>query len=654
MEISTRTYIYAQNTYPMIHKTHELSTLHPVLGFIFNFPVINLLFIVNTVTIKETATKTVGKASTYIFKLEPVGNLPSSVELVISFDAPAYIYTGSTCTTIGPATCSFIGNDNFTINNPYPTGYICCSFKEFEITGIINPNFTYPFSEIKFTMQVMDGSSLLEEWNQILRPKVGSTEYLPLHLSLPAAPFMLSPRTVTLSQVEFQLRNTDSAILANSKIIIKFPPELTFKGIPYIATHNFPFTPNITSSTYPWLEIEIDDLPINSLIHFGVGNILGPYKLGQTESFSISIAPMSASSGVQQFKLYLEAKVDITHRGVFSSFNVESSSHMTSELATYTFSFNTEDKELVLNDDSISFEIPNSIQCDHTSITGALGLSAPFLYKGRLLISEYYIVPGQSVAAGIDCQFTIQCYNPELTITTNNYVLQFWHFPDDWYLYKESGGSPLTINQMNNYLSDAVVTMSDYRPLVNNSFTFTLTRTASYNSLDLTQIIICVPDEMINTADSVEWIAGNINITPILSIVGQEILIEGISELEQSFTFKIVNIQNPPLSTDDIIFYTKTGSSGYDSEEGYTNILHISCDFPCQTCSFQIQTYYCLSCYPQNHPLFVGTNLTHRDIILYNYQCIHECPPKYFKNIPDLLCECKFIYICIYIYIYLL
>ena len=646
----------------------------------------------------------VEKCVSYTFTMYPMEELkfPDSKLQILS---PLSIGVESTCqSSLG--VCAISGS-LITITNILTSDYLG---GDPPIVALIhnayhNPGVTYLLSETLFTINT----------------KINSTTYhsiiLPVSVSDPLvirySPHILggtnpltsnSSTTVTHSTLSFNVSNIGYSIPNGHKLILTFSGDMRF-NMRFNMTPNPPtYTPMENLNIWGILNIVPDAsiiiegifttgvVPLDSDIRFDLHNILNPYALGPTNTIILDIAASNGTVDEKQFTLTTGLMVDITNIAEYSAFSVTPSNYMTSANSTYIFSITMGDGAMSI-DTRIYIQIPSTVRnCDASTIIGTLGFTSSITETNYIPSSDKYyfnmpcVVPGETIII-----FEMECENPEIMQITEDFMIQSAIITTEDIFY-EISGSPVSMNILNTFDS-VVITMTENRPLVNNTIRLTVTRTTSYPSTHIDQILIVFPDSMNIIAAGYSLISG-ILATSTFTILDQKIIIGGITQLLHVFTLDLLFIQNPPLSTDDIKLRVIT-RGGYRGEREYTNILHTICDFPCQTCEIS-NPINCESCFPEldpAHPIDIPqayffivnlkqcldecpltyyenetavcdlcdsnfcegcdvtpTNCTscYPDKFLHMYSCITPCPPHYYQNDIDWLCERKYIYIYIY------
>ena len=530
------------------------------------------------------------------------------------------------------------------------------------------------------------------------------TRYIP-HTLGGTNPFSYSSSTtVTLSTLTFNISNTQYPIPIGHKIILTFPDSDIWLFNSGLNSPTFTPMESLSIGTLTIISpstIIIDGIfttgvvPPDSDIRFSINNILNPYALGVYNNIILGIAAANGTVDEKQFTLTTGLMVDITNIAEYSAFSVTPSNYVTSANSTYKFSITLGDGRLD-EDTRIYIQIPSTVRnCDASTIIGTLGFTSSITETNYIPSSDKYyfnipcVVPGETII-----KFEMECENPETRQTTEDFMIKSAIITTGDIFY-EISGSPVSMTTPNTF-NGVVITMTENRPLVNNTIRLTVTRTANYPSTHIDRIVILFPNSMNIIAAGYSLISGIIS-TSTFIISDQKIII-GITQLLHVFTLDLFFIQNPKLSTDDIKLEIITrNSGGFKGERAYTNILHTLCDFPCQTCEIS-NVIICESCYPEldpAHPIDVpqayflvpnlkqcldecpltyyenetavcdlcdssyceGCDITPTNCtscypgkFLHMYTCITLCPPHYYQNEIDSLCERIYIYIYIYIY----
>ena len=634
----------------------------------------------------------------YKLILKPEVELRSDgVELRINH--PNSIEIGTTCiSNIG--TCSISGGSEVYITNFLSTDYTAGGTPiELEISNTYtNPAVTYLYSEIQFIVETWVNATLYHTGT--VSVSGSGVRYTP-HILVISTPLSSNTSTtVSLSTLTFNLSNKDYPLPLGYKLILTFPADLGFTSTTPTYTPLENTGGSVSICANPTMEINnaiSNALPANSDIRFSVNNILSPYALGVSSSIIVDITPGNGSIHEKYFTLDTGLTVDITQIANFSTFTVVPSSYVTSHSSIYEFSVTTDVGGLNIAH-RIYFKFPDTVRgCTSSTILATQGISSSITNKNYDSSTNKYsfdlpcaINPQSLFKFGIECLF-----NPETTRTTEEFQVQAAVITTEDIFYV-SRGSPITMNSLNTF-GGVVISMTDSRPLVNNTFSLTVTRTANYPSTHIDQVQIIFPNYINISSAGYNLISGITVGTVTFTITGQVILLGGIAQLSQVFCVELLDIQNPPLSTNDIILNVLTfHSDGTQGEQADSNILHTACDFPCETCEVSTATN-CLSCFPSNNPVYpigipeayflvpnlkrcldncpstyyenapavcdlchasyckdcdvISTNCTscYPNNFLHMHSCIIPCPPHYYQNDNDWLCE-RNIYIYIYIY----
>ena len=520
-----------------------------------------------------------------------------------------------------------------------------------------NPPLTYLYTQIKFIVKAMINNTL---YHSAQIPLSGSastdTRYIP-HILASSPILYTNSCTVSFNTLTFNLTNIDYLIPIGYKIILTFPPDLILSSTDepiYTPLENLDGITSLAVFTYPSI-MQITgvftgaSLLPNENIGFSVSNILNPYKLGLTATIQVDIAAGNGTELEKQFTLNTGLTMNIINIAEFSTFSINTNSDMTSMTTDYYFRLTLGDGRLTTAH-KIGFQVPDTVKnCEANSLEGIEGISSVLINKNYdSCDNKYYFDLPCSIDRGTYIQFKMICQNPETTMPTGDFMILATIISSPTDIFYSSTGSSLRMNTLNTF-EEIELSMTDNRPLVNNNLTLTVTRTASYPSTHIDTLEIVFPSHMNISSASHNLISGITGGTFTYIIAGQTILIvEGITQLLQVFSLVFLDIQNPPLSTDDIILNVLTLRSDGLGEQANSNILHTACDFPCETCEVSIPTN-CLSCFPANDPVHpIGT--PEASILEPNRkQCLDDCPFPHIQNGIDWLCE-RTIYIYIYIY----
>ena len=566
----------------------------------------------------------------------------------VRMNHPNSIEIGATCTSnIG--TCSIVSSQVY-ISNFLSTDYTSgvSSPIELEIGNTFtNPSVTYLFSEIEFTVETWVNATLYHSGVVSVSGSGGSTRYTPHTLDIATPLSSNTTTTVSLSTLTFNVSNRDYPLPLGYKLILTFPADLGFTSTTPTYTPSLNTGGSLSICAYPTMEITnaiSNPLSPNSNIIFTLHNILTPYSLGVSNSIQVDIAPGNGSVLEKYFTLDTGLSLHITQIATFSTFNVAPTSYVTSHSSVYEFSVITGAGSMSISH-RIYFELPDTVrECTTSTIIATQGISSP-------ITNKYYNSSTNKYSFDIPCdvnpqsliKFEIEClFNPETTKTTEEFIVEAAIITtgDIFYL---SRGNPVTMSSLNTF-GDVAISMTDNRPLVNNTFSLSVTRTANYPSTHIDQLQIIFPNNMNISSASYSLISGITVGTATQTITGQVLLIGGITQLLQVFCVDLLYIQNSPLSSDDIILNVLTlHSDGTQGELADSNILHTVCDFPCQTCEGSTATN-CLSCFPANdpvHPIGIPEAYFFRPILK---RCLDDCPSTYYENETALcdLCDPSF------------
>ena len=511
----------------------------------------------------------------------------------------------------------------------------------FEIENTyVNPRYTRLYSAMEFTVESKVGAVIYHSGRISISGPAG--RYQP-HILGSCSINTNNTTTVSYATVTFNLTNTGFKVQSNYNLLVTFPSQMAFGNISptFTPLQNLDNTASITIA-YPYINVSnifTTQLMENSLISFSINNLLNPYKIGITNSFIVQIIPTSGGGVfVRQFEKDTGMEINILDIAPFSTFSVIPNNLMTSEPAIYLFDITLGDGKMNAND-KILFKPPISVtNCSDTSITE---VTHPIQSRAYDLATNIYSFEIQNIIEeGTLIRFSVECNNPESTFPTDNFLIQGVALNGD--KYYESEGNPVTMTLLNNF-GNIAVTMADERPLVQNIFTFTLTRTADYPSRQINRIKILRPSSMETTSCVLGTFTGvTFGVPQLVIMPSGHLQINGIIELDRTFSIEIINMQNPPLTTDNIQFTVVTilfmTPDTYKSEEAFTNTLNTKCNFPCETCQIGIPNS-CLSCFPPDHHVY-DSNIQEYLYMSDTKECLSSCPTHYYENIPTFCDIC--------------
>ena len=593
----------------------------------------------------------VEKIARYKFILKPEVGL-NWTDSKLQITSPTSIGANTPCySTL--SSCSISGSI-ITISNLLTVDYTAGVTSPIEIEiydTYTNPPVTYLYTETKFLVQAMINATVYHSGEIAVSGSGGTdTRYTPHAMGF--GPILITnSSTVSFNTLTFNLTNTDYPIPIGYKIILTFPPDLIFTSTDqpiYTPVENLDAGSSLTVFTSTSV-MQITGgftgtaLLANENIRFSVNNVLNPYKLGVTATILVDIAAGNGTELEKQFALNNGLIMNIINIAEFSIFNVNTTSNTTSATTYYNFQLTLGDGGLTTAH-KIVLQVPDTVKnCDANTLQGTQGISSVLINKAYdSSENKYYFDLPCNIAGGTLFKFRMTCQNPETTKATGNFIVHSAIIISPTDIFYSSTGSSLSMNTLNSFQG---ITMSkgnpDNPPLLADIFTINVQRTATYPSTHINQLQITVPDTMNISAVTYSLISGITSVDPSLSIMGQIIVIDGITELLQNFSFNLIGILDPPLSTDLIRFgiLTKHTDGSEGEEANTTDTLHILCDFPCETCRSG-QPNKCITC----TSIFEG-------YFLFQDEHCAKCPKHtYFDH---TLKDCLRIYIYIYSFIYL-
>ena len=597
----------------------------------------------------------IDKLSNYSFSLQPQGDLPK--EAIIHIRARVRVHVpeldhslrvASQCEVSHRQGSCIVVEEVIRVSNCVEDYIISVSnsIQFILVDTYYNPPLNYDFNSISFLLTTVYMGTIYHEG---YIPLTNTGSYLPHFIGSPSL-LIQTPTTATYTQITFTLTNTQFPIPPNYNIIIQFPHAFGFDN-----PNNYTCLSNLHRSSMCVLEYPLilirggfpEGLGADMVISFRISNILTPYIVGRTPPVELWICKeycvfSTHSNGPQGY---------VNNIAEFNLFTLAPSSYITSAPSIYTYAVKLGDGPL-RQGNLISFLIsPAVTNCDLNSILQIEGFTVPFTSTGSNSTTYvFWLKLSASVPPQTLIKFSIHCYNPETNRPLFNFEINaYQNIHREDIFYSSIIAQPIVMKEMNNF-TNIEITLADYRPLVNNTFTFTITKTAYYPSFDINIIRIGFPSMMNVSSCSISTISGIIPETTELFVKDwRSVDIKGIKELDHTFKLEISNIQNPPLSLTDIKIKIITSSEDhYGSEKEYSDEFHVFCDFPCQTCIEGSPTV-CLSCFPHNDPVFGSLPLVEMPSFLSASFCLAQCPPHHYQNIEDWICERR-IYIYIYIY----
>ena len=606
----------------------------------------------------------IGTMATYTFTLLPDGFLPPLADIYILSPSPFPPIT-SCSSNFTYSTCILQSYNHIMLTQILSEDYIdgVSDPIVFDLLNTYtNPTLVYFYSELSFQVQI----------------KVGDTKYfqgiIPLstltHDAYAAHPLgnttveFGTNKTVTAATISISMFNTNFEIPEDYQIKILFPASLTFNTLnpTFIPIAGLGIDPIIIYN-YPSIYIsQIFDLPMlaaNTHISFVFNDILSPYQRGLTHSFAINIcSPYNRILFSQTDALEL----NITEIAELAGFSIVLSCYKSITASRYEFIVKLGEGE-ISERDKIRMERPEEVtECEHESIRGEEGFILPITASYAASTGAQFYMP-HGVQADSIIIFSMVCLNPESTRPTHKgFTIHISKYEGDFFYRQE--GNPISLQSPNNFTQLPFLSMKDNRPMINNTFTFTIIRTANYTSKDIDKITIKPLSIQVKVFSlcSLTFIDGLIAGSPrILSTQENTIIITGILQLAKTFSFSLTGIQNPGSSRDEIQFRVRTQNEGYICEEANTNILYTKCNFPCQTCLTgrkgrrrkRTIPDHCETCFTKNDPVFGNIYVEQMAIYFHVSECLSSCPPSYFPDTTDWRCHCKNYYIYIYIYMYI-
>ena len=584
------------------------------------------------------------KLSTYEFILHPSPNFKEGSEIRIC--SIPELEVDSTCSINISAICTLTACPEC----PTPLAIITGGLEDpsnlqdisFQVANIRNPILPYLATDLRLHIMSRESGGWIyhESYVNISYPIYYDPHPLQ-HTCIGWGVDTASDYTVTNTTYRFNLINLDYMIPPGAHIRVIFPTTFLFlTPLPALddilgildtaggSTGLFNY-PNFTiSGGFGGM------LSPDSVIQFKVGYILNPYLLGFTDSFQVFIYT-GGDPNLTLFQLNTELKKEITVVANFSSFTVSTNSLVNNAVAIYTFTFTLGAGALNTSHYiSVSFLPPADVQqCDPGTISPIFGVPS-ISYTNSIHVSAdtYSYIFGITglITAHTNCQFTVECRNPFTTRPSEIITIFGTDGTSVFYNSRDYIQTMTTMSELQSF----TYTMPNLNPreILTYSFYFQATSPIATHRID--QIEITIPNEMEIEGcmpSDVVGIFGNIQCL----IVGQIFTLYNISKLESSFSFKMLSLRNPDLSTQDISFYTVIKhSDGYLGEYKTSGIQQLLCDFPCRKCDPPPNV--CDYCFSKNNEVFELSGLNSY-MLYYNERiCTHLCPTYTYMATPTI------------------
>ena len=445
--------------------------------------------------------------------------------------------------------------------------------------------------------------------------------------------------TATETSYTISFVNTNYIIPIGSEIIIQLPSELEFTEPNPSLTNKINLDLSATGSTSGNNLIIIGGFAITLIpdqnIAFTFGSVINPYYQGTTGSFSIKVyTGIGGNDNNRLFYKNSDLTVNINTIGQFPLFSVTPTTFVTNEVVNYNFAFKLGFADL--NDSHIiEFEIASEVQdcvigtLNAGNMEGTSSNSTPSIY-------QFEIATGFRVAGGTSqiYSFSCECRNPYTTKNIGNFHLRAKNSDNSvFYTGLDSIGNMCTQSDYNSF----IISIRTIYPREINTFTIDIDTTSPLSTIYIDQIEIEMSPglEILNHIPSAtSGISGTL--TYILN--NQNITINGITVLDDTFSLTFHQIRNPNIHSENIYITVETKhSGGILGELGTQNIPNLDCDFPCKTCHSGYPTS-CITCFSDNNEVFQFNNLNL--FMLYNDMCLDICPSHTYNNNSNTCNDC--------------
>ena len=139
----------------------------------------------------------------------------------------------------------------------------------------------------------------------------------------------------------------------------------------------------------------------------------------------VNIVAANSSVNESQFSVNTGLTVEITQISGFSTFDVQPTSYVTSQIHTYMFSIRLGYGGLT-TDHKIVLKVPSTVKnCDADTILGIEGITAPITNKFTFPDGKYSFNLPNNVSAESLIRVGIVCQNPETTKETDIFSIEY-------------------------------------------------------------------------------------------------------------------------------------------------------------------------------------------------------------------------------------
>ena len=596
------------------------------------------IFIIDNFSPKSSITVNapieIEKITSYKFTLYSTTDLETDVVFKIELPEELGI-SGFHCS---PYSCTFDGQ-HIIITEILPTKYLANSRLpiEFTISSITNPRVSYMFNQINIRVSCCNSTMC---YNSGMIP-ISNTERYETHNFHMESITHYSESTVTNTTYQFVIKNQEYILPAGTVLRIQFPDSLGFLSA----------TPNVTlqyclhqdksvqvclggNTNFAFNNHGLDiwgafpsNLSINSSIILRVGDILNPYKLGNTDSFYIYGGIKVEDVLYLVFKSKEEIFVHINYVTRLSPFTIDVSGRITNRNIICTFNIQLGAGSLNTSH-AIQIKRPDIVPyCNPSSMVGKTGIS--FEEEVELVDdNNYKFIIAETVAANAIVSFEMYCTSP---YTIRPIITKFFIYIMDktsnnqFYLASNRIPSMLTVG---NFTSLEVIP-ENYESLNINQFTFVLQ--TGYPKSNLSNTIINeikIQNQGVSLIDRSPILSDpqGFGGSPICVEESGHIYIKEFTSLNTNFSFKLGNFRNLGYASQSSTFIVITKhSDNFLGQKSTSAPFNTKCHFPCKSCPSTAEAQ-CTECYILSGEVLNthGTSL----YILYNNSCIASCPNK--------------------------
>ena len=582
-------------------------------------------------TPRELATK-----STYLFSLRPTSALPSDAVFRVEIPPELNLYGifPGICDS-DKGTCSIVGIGIAELRGILSDPYVDLSTYITFTLGLGNPELPIKIFDLSANVQ-SKSSDLLTIYHQSVIALSSNTNSNNYHRHDLAEVSIIgeSAKTVTNTTYTFKFENKDYFIPAGAKICVRLPDTMELLSLTPTITNskNILSIPIVsTDGIYLWINGGFEtDLSANKMIEFTLSHILNPYKTGPTDPFLIYII----FGPDEYYRLFGHNStfVDIATISEFPLLSITPSTLKTNDPVNYRFILETGDGR-INSSHRISFSTTEQT-CDLNTLT-----STGFSFSNKYIIEEiYYTIEISSIInEHSTIQFDIICRNPPTTRPTNGFTLSAWYSPstDEYDIFYAKKEYISDMNILGNFVS-VTLSLDNYVAYTENNIIIDVESAIACDQLD--QIVLTFPDQIIIPIPGYTITTLNLTGLLIYDVVGQTIIISGITQVNNIYRIKLGLIRNPPESRYPInVNIVTQHRDGYFGENWTTPSYYTSCNYPCKTCP-PAEPTSCSSCNTFGDEVFTYTGVNSYLLYIDMSKCVDVCPIHTYNN-TDISCR---------------